>query len=154
MRATFLALALAACASPVASGWLEHAAELEQGAHLDRVWCGDRVGAAIPYADVQLVAIDASAAPDPAAAERWLIGHLRPGPNGDLVRFARASLGTRLEVKLTPRDGWAVEAKLRDWSGALLCEFAHHAAAGDGEAFARALREELVARLDQGPPLP
>jgi hypothetical protein len=62
--------------------------------------------------------------------------------------------GARLEVKLAPRDGWAIEAKLRDWSGQLLCELAHHASADVGDAFARALRDELVAKLEQGPPLP
>jgi hypothetical protein len=154
-RAAAFALALAACASPAASVWLEHGRELAPGVHVDGVWCSERIGPAIAYSDVRLRAVDASGAADPAAAERWLRSQLRPGRYGVLVAFPRAGLGTHLDVRMTPLaggHGWAVEAKLRDWADALLCEFAHGASADDGEAFARSLRAELVGLLGQGLP--
>jgi hypothetical protein len=157
LRAAALGLALASHASAAPPGWLEHADQLRKGAHVDGVWCSERVGPAISYSDVRLGAVDASATPDRAAAERWLRSQLRPEAGDVLLRFPRAGLGTRLEVRMTPlaeTGGYAVEAKLRDFGGALLCELAQSAAPGGGEALGRALRGELVEKLGQGLPLP
>jgi hypothetical protein len=156
MRALPAALALAlACSPPSGPAWLEHAGELQPGAHVDGVWCSERIGPAIAYSNVVLGSVEARGYVQGGDLAAGLSLQLRAAPDRVVLLFPRAGTGTRLDVTTAPRwDGYAVEAQLRDaLSGELLCELAEHAdGQHDAERVAHALRAELGEKLGQGLP--